>query len=112
MDLESTADLLGLDREQLVGGLNLVQASRVLGIAPSTLRQRALDGRIGCQRDGRAWRFFFWHLQDYLDRRERPVASAGTGRVREEAVGSRKASASSEYKGDVLVEAKELGLIT
>ena len=77
LDLNETARLLGVEAERLVGGLNLVVASRLLGISPSTLRQRALRSRIGYQRDGRAWRFFWWHLAEYIERRECLTTASG-----------------------------------
>ena len=73
--LEDVAQLLGVEEQHLEGGLNLVEAGRLLGIAPSTLRQRALQGRISYQRDGRAWRFFWWHIRDYLQEREHEAVS-------------------------------------
>ena len=78
-EIASTARLLGLAPDQLIGGLNLVDAARLLGIAPSTLRARALAGEIGYQRDGRAWRFFWWHLWRYLARREHGASEVARG---------------------------------
>lgn len=105
-DLEMTAKLLGVPPGELVGGLNLVQAAQLLGIAPSTLRLRGLAGKIGCQRDGRAWRFFWWHISAYLARRERPMEdmSIATGEpVRPER--------SKGLTHEAFAEAKEIGLL-
>jgi len=91
--------------EELIGGLNLVEAARVLGIAPSTLRQRALNNQIGYQRDGRGWRFYWYHLGEYLRNREGPARSAASthsvGRPQEKATVHERA----------IREGKKLGLI-
>ena len=110
-EITSTAKLLGLDPEQLIGGLNLVEAARFLGIAPSTLRERAVAGKIGCQRDGRAWRFFWWHLSDYLARREHSASEGPRGGP------SRESSEVDTYLNmrggveDVRREAERMGLL-
>jgi len=103
MTQREVAAALGLAPEELQGGLNLVVAARLLGIAPSTLRQRALAGKIGYQRDGRAWRFFHWHLAAYLQSREHP-ARGGNGLLN-------RALAGQANTDDVMAEAVALGLI-
>ena len=100
--LQETARLLGVTPGYLRGGLNLPEAGELLGIAASTLRRRALEGKIGFQRDGRAWRFFWWHLRNYLQRREHNTqrgSEAGLNPTRQEG------------RSDVAEQAKELGLI-
>ena len=104
--MQTVAHLLGVEPEDLTGGLNLVQAAKLLGIAPSTLRQRALAGEIGCQRDGRAWRFYWWHLARYLEEREWPAHESVVSAVS----ASRPGSGSLEGE-DILLEAERLGLL-
>ena len=106
LDIDSTAALLGVESEELRGGLNLVEAARVLGIAPSTLRQRALRGRIGHQRDGRRWLFYWHHLADYIKAREHPIA--GSVETQKSAV-ARPLHRSPA--ADVEAEARTLGLV-
>ncbi len=110
-DLKVMADLLGLQRDQLLGGLNLVEAARVLGIVPSTLRQRALAGKIGHQRDGRAWRFYWWHLGAYLTARERPAASGSSEGNYVENVRRRGEAELEGDANDTEAEAIKLGLL-
>jgi len=68
--LQGVAQLLGVEPDDLVGGLDLCRASRLLGLSASALRLRAMRGLIGYQRDGRAWRFYWWHLAQYVANRE------------------------------------------
>ena len=63
------AEELGVAPEDLVGGLDLVQAARLLGIGVSTLRQRALSGQISYARDGKRWIFSWRDIAGYLERR-------------------------------------------
>ena len=107
-DLGRAASLLGIAPEELIGGLNLVEAGRLLGISPSTLRSRALQGKIGCQRDGRAWRFFWWHLADYLADREHAADPNTTHGPKLCASQATRARAESD---NVAAEAEALGLI-
>ena len=100
--IHETAKLLGIATDELRDGLNLKQAGRVLGIAASTVRRRALNGDIGYQRDGRAWRFCWWHLLNYVRSREQ---SADTpGKTGHRAAPKKKSQA-------VTRRAKEFGLI-
>ncbi len=104
--IENAAKLLGVESDALIGGLNLVEASELLGISPSTLRLRAIRGHIGCQRDGRAWRFYYWHLAEYIERREHPRRELGeSGSVRR-----LSASVAIDEK-ECLAEAERLGLV-
>ncbi len=73
---EEVAERLGIERDELVGGLNLTEAANLLGIAPSTLRMRAQAGKISHQRDGNRWLFFWWHMAEYLESREYPVVES------------------------------------
>lgn len=102
-DIETTARLLGVEVDELRGGLNLIQAAGLLGIGVSTLRQRALDGEIGYQRDGRRWLFYWWHLAAYLNMRE-SVMTRGK---------EVKEVFHSTTRGDnnVLEDAKSMGLL-
>jgi hypothetical protein len=106
--VEGTAHVLGVPPDDLIGGLDLVQASRVLGIAPSTLRSRALAGKIGYRRDGRAWRFMWWHLRDYVVVTDSSASETGVvhGDV---ASGPRRGGVHLDE--GVLEEAKRLGLL-
>ncbi len=108
-DLEAVAHCLGVDPGQLLGGLNLVEAAEVLGIAPSTLRQRALAGRIGFQRDGKAWRFFFWHMSEYLEHREHPAGEPDCSH-RSKSKHTRRVRPRAD-DADIKARAQELGLI-
>ena len=103
--ITDAARLLGVEAEELVGGVNLVEAARLLGVAPSTVRQRALAGRIGHRRDGRRWIFSAEDLAEYVDAHHQPAregASAeATSRARPRAVAD----------AEVWEEAKELGLV-
>ena len=103
---QGVADLLGVTPERLIGGLNLVDASQLLGIAPSTLRQRAFAGDIGHQRDGRSWRFFWWHLGDYVMARERAASVPSSGKS-----ANRPMPSSTEAGHDLDAEARNLGLL-
>jgi len=67
--LESFAHFLGVDSDCLVGGVDLGTGARLLGIAASTLRLRALRGEVGYQRDGRRWIFTWQDLLQYVERR-------------------------------------------
>ena len=110
-ELEEMARLLGVEPELLRGGLNLVAAANVLGIAASTLRQRALHGLIGCERDGRRWIFRWWHLAAYMQRRERQAAELA-GRQRPRAI-DRTLDPEVDCAGQpgLEAEARALGLI-
>jgi hypothetical protein len=108
-NIENTAKLLGVDEDELIGGLNLPEASRLLGIAPSTLRQRALNGHIGYQRDGRSWIFYWWHLSDYLNKREHPADERTGGTSGEGGQGIRPGKARVSEKE--LKKARQMGLI-
>ena len=109
--IDDLAQSLAVDREDLVGGLNLPEAARLLGIAVSTLRERALVGAIGCQRDGRRWIFSWEDLAQYLERRRCSVRcgdySVRPGEERRRSVKSR----GRREKEDVEREARRLGLI-
>ena len=104
--ISHVARLLGVQPDHLVGGLNLVQAGAVLGVGASTVRQRALHGSIGCQRDGRSWRFFWWHLADYLVARECHASTVTTADQPGDHV-----HAHAHHRADVESEARELGLL-
>ncbi len=107
--LEMCAERLRIDPDELVGGLNLTQAARLLGIAASTLRERALAGKIGAQRDGKRWIFFWWHLEEYLEAREftpRPCENRTAGRIP-----GKSKSKRGLLPPDVEKEAKAMGLI-
>ena len=110
-DLESTAKALGVAPDQLVGGLNLVEAAKVLGVVPSTLRHRALQGLIGCQRDGRRWIFTWQDLDEYIKKRRRPANPSGNGRVFLRFPGTDKIAAHAAHDPDVEAQAKEMGLL-
>lgn len=71
--MDAVAADLGVEPESLIGGLDLPTAARLLGIGVSTLRQRALAGKIGHARDGRRWVFAWRDLAEYLDARHRPA---------------------------------------
>lgn len=99
--LQDTARLLGVSPSYLRGGLNLTEAGELLGIAPSTVRRRARQGKLGFQRDGRAWRFFWWHLRDYLRRREHGSDLSGA---------DKPDRTGREPEGDILERAEQMGL--
>ena len=65
--IEDVAEFLVVPVCTLQGGLNLVQMGELLGISPSTVRQKALDGQIGYCRFGRSWKFYWWSLADYFN---------------------------------------------
>jgi len=71
--LEETAHRLGVSPDHLRGGLNLVEAADLLGIAASTLRRRALAGKILYSRDGRRWIFYPGDIVDYCRKRHKPA---------------------------------------
>ena len=71
--IDELAAFLGISKEELQGGLDLPSAASLLGIGTSTLRQRALNGRIAYSRDGRRWLFSWRDIAKYIQRRHRPV---------------------------------------
>ena len=110
---QEIAEILGIHQDDFIGGLDLVKAARVLGIAPSTLRQRALAGQVGFQRDGRRWIFSWADLAAYVGRRQHavwagdergvPAAQNGNGG------GGRRAA--RREREEVEAEARRLGLL-
>mgnify|MGYP006296214291 CR=1 FL=1 len=66
-NIEDVSEVLAVPVCTLLGGLNLVQMGEILGISPSTVRQKALDGQIGYCRFGRSWKFYWWSLAAYFN---------------------------------------------
>ncbi len=109
-DFAEMASLLGVDPSVLIGGLNLVKAANVLGIAASTLRQRALSGQIGYERDGRRWIFSWRHITEYKQRREHaPTRSTPSGGILPRLIGT--ASGRRRDAETIEAEARALGLL-
>jgi excisionase family DNA binding protein len=106
--MEDLARALRVEPGVFRGGLNLVEAAGLLGVAPSTLRQRALDGRISHQRDGRRWIFTWADLADYVERRQ---VLSNESRRAEPDPGTEGHSSSLLSDETVEAEAVELGLI-
>ena len=104
--LADLAELLGIDADRLRGGLNLTETAEVLGMAPSTLRRKALEGRIAYVRNDRVWRFYWPYIADFIaehfvnTRKALEVkASTPTRRARE------------RKRRDVEARAKAIGLL-
>ena len=56
---------------------NLTQAGNALGLAPSTVRQRILDGRLEAEKDGGRWIIYADVIEHYrLSRRQQNGASS------------------------------------
>ena len=113
-DIERTAALLGVEVDDLRGGLNLTEAAGLLGIAPSTLRQRALAGRISHQRDARRWIFGWRDLADYIASRQRGatgVSARQHGGTADPRVQAPARDNEARGESDVMAEAREFGLL-
>jgi len=106
------ASVLGKDSEQLGGPFNLTEAAALLGIAPSTLRQRALAGLIRYQRDGRRWIFTPTYLREYALRREVAPAAESTGPKTNRAHRPGPCASQRWSAEAVEAEARALGLIS
>jgi excisionase family DNA binding protein len=63
----------------------LVEAAGLLGVAASTLRQRALTGKISHARDGRRWVFSWSDIAQYLESRWVPSYESGATEAQEKA---------------------------
>ncbi len=100
--------MLGAQPEALRGGLNLVETAYLLGVAPSTLRQRALAGKVSHARDGRRWIFSWLDIAEYLG--SRWVPSEKSRPVEAE---PRADSRLDPFRTDdtITAEARELGLL-
>ena len=66
--IDELANFMGVEPDELRGGLNLSEAAPLLGIGISTLRSTALNGRIGYRRAGRRWIFGWRDIADYIQR--------------------------------------------
>ena len=104
--LEEVAEFLGVDPALLRGGMNLIRTAEVFGIAPSTLRRKALDGEIGHVRVGHRWCFYWTFLADFIATRyvapwDRPPIEAHTV--------TRRSKCRTER--ELEEKARELGLI-
>lgn len=108
-DIYTAARLLGVDPADLLGGVGLATAAKLLGIGLSTLRQRALAGKIACQRDGRRWIFSACDLGNYV--LSRRVAAGADGRSGGPHQLADRAGAPAHATKSVEDEAKEFGLL-